>query len=94
MCTPPRRPGRVAAATAGGEHLLGSQSPAPDVQTAGAEMTLTQQGIRGAPRYGAATSITRVPQFLTPSWVWLDFGGTYSVAPQIDFPDGSRTANE
>ena len=45
-------------------------------------------------RYGADTFITRVPQFLTPSGVWLDFGGTYSVASQIDFPLGSITAHE
>jgi hypothetical protein len=48
----------------------------------------------GSSRYGAATFSTRVPQFLRPSGVWLDFGGTYSVASQIDFPLGSITAHE
>jgi hypothetical protein len=48
----------------------------------------------GGLRYGADTSITRVPQFLRPSGVWLDFGGTYSVASQIDVPLGSITAHE
>ena len=44
--------------------------------------------------YGVDTSITRVPQSLMPSTVWLDFGGTYSVASQTDFPPGSMTAQE
>ena len=44
--------------------------------------------------YGADTFITRVPQFARPSGVWLDFGGMYSVASQIDVPLGSITAHE
>lgn len=38
--------------------------------------------------------ITRVPQFLSPSTVWLDTGGMYSVAIQTLVPEGSRTAHE
>jgi hypothetical protein len=44
--------------------------------------------------YPAGTSRTRVPQFLSPSAVWLDFGGMYSVASQTEARAGSFTAQE
>lgn len=47
-----------------------------------------------SPTYVTSTSDTRVPQLPFPSVVWLDLGGTYSVASQIASPVGDTVAQE
>ena len=77
------------------------QGKAEDDGTAVLEIDLSRAMIGAYPRgspcvvlYLALTWMTRVPQFCSPSGVWLDGGGIYSVAIQKLALSGERVAQE